>query len=263
MGGHGHEGVSTAANTFVKRREPGEPGSIPEVLGMFAAEVRFYREIAPVVGVRVPACHRAEINPDGSTEIVLEDLSSWDPGADPVEAVRMLKDLHERWAGQAAERWPWLRPVGAAADLIGALYDKVWREMPARLDVSAPVRNLGDHLVGRVATLAVPAGALTLVHGDAATRNFRTGHDGPALLDWEDVSAAPGIGDVAMLLVSSTPPDRWDEVLAAYGTSVGLREALVDGVVQELFSLDDDAEGSDEAIGRAARLDEAARRLGS
>ncbi len=29
---------------------------------MFVAEVRFYREIAPVVGVRVPACLLAEVN---------------------------------------------------------------------------------------------------------------------------------------------------------------------------------------------------------
>ena len=36
----------------VKRREPAVPGSIPAVLKMFESEVRFYREIAPLVGVR-------------------------------------------------------------------------------------------------------------------------------------------------------------------------------------------------------------------
>ena len=36
----------------VKRREPAAAGSIPAVLKMFESEVRFYREIAPVVGVR-------------------------------------------------------------------------------------------------------------------------------------------------------------------------------------------------------------------
>ena len=49
---------------------------------MFESEVRFYREIAPVVGVRVPACYQAEENEDG-TLLVLEDLSDWTPGAEP------------------------------------------------------------------------------------------------------------------------------------------------------------------------------------
>lgn len=33
---------------------------------MFESEVRFYREIAPYVGVRVPECYRAEAGPDGT-----------------------------------------------------------------------------------------------------------------------------------------------------------------------------------------------------
>ena len=56
---------------FVKRRGPPLPGSIPDVLGMFTAEVRFYREIAPQVGVRVPECYEASAGPEG-TLLVLE-----------------------------------------------------------------------------------------------------------------------------------------------------------------------------------------------
>lgn len=41
------------------------------------------------------------------------------------------------------------------------------------------------------------AGPLTLVHGDASVQNMRTGPGGEvALLDWEDVSAAPGVLDL-------------------------------------------------------------------
>ena len=61
---------------FVKRRTPAVPGSIPDVLGMFTGEVRFYREIAPLPGVRVPACYTAE-DTAGGTLLVLEDLSGW------------------------------------------------------------------------------------------------------------------------------------------------------------------------------------------
>jgi hypothetical protein len=41
-----------AMRTFVKRRDVAAPGSIPDVLDMFRSEVRFYREVAPVIGVR-------------------------------------------------------------------------------------------------------------------------------------------------------------------------------------------------------------------
>jgi hypothetical protein len=82
----------------VKRRSWPEPGSIPDVLDMFRCEVRFYREIAPVVGVRVPACYQAEETAEG-TLLVLEDLSAWQPGADPAVAARVLYGLHRRLGG--------------------------------------------------------------------------------------------------------------------------------------------------------------------
>ncbi len=102
---------------FVKRRPPAAPGSIPAVLGMFTGEVRFYREIAPLLGVRVPACYTAEDTADG-TLLVLEDLSAWTPGADPARAARVLSGMHHRWSGAGPVRWPWLRPIGAAIDLV-------------------------------------------------------------------------------------------------------------------------------------------------
>jgi len=61
---------------FEKHRDRAPEGSIPDVLDMFASEVRFYREVAPVVGVRVPQRFAAEASPNG-TRLVLEDLSTW------------------------------------------------------------------------------------------------------------------------------------------------------------------------------------------
>ena len=46
------------------------------------------------------------------------------------------------------------------------------------------------------------------------------------LLDWEDVSAAPAALDLAWLLVSSVDPEKWDDVIAAYGSADGLADAL-------------------------------------
>jgi len=103
-----HSGHYVAGMVHMKRRPLPVPGSIPDVLGMFECEVQFYREVAPVVGVRVPGCRRAESSAVG-TLLELEDLSGWDAGADPIAAAGVLALLHATWEGVAYGRWPWLR----------------------------------------------------------------------------------------------------------------------------------------------------------
>jgi Phosphotransferase enzyme family len=249
---------------FVKRRPPAVPGSIPDVLGMFTGEVRFYREIAPLLGVRVPACYTAEDNADG-TLLVLEDLSGWAPGADPAKAARVLSGMHHRWSGAGPVRWPWLRPVGAAIDLVEELYGQTWPHLAQRGDLPRSVAAFSEALLGRVTDAEraiLDAGPLTIIHGDAQARNMRTGPAGEvALLDWEDVSAAPGLLDLAWLLTSSTDPDRWDEVIDAYGPAAGLHHALPAVIVQGLLSMTGEPPGSPEARAWTARLDEACSRL--
>lgn len=223
---------------------------------MFAAEVRFYREIAPFVGVRVPACFRAENGPDG-TLLELEDLSAWSPGADPVDLARTLADLHARFRGRAGTRWPWLRRPGAAADLIAALYDSTWPALADHPGLTPRVRAAGAQLVGAAAAWPGPSGPPTLCHGDASLRNVRTGPDGEiALLDWEDVNIDDGVTDLAWLLVSSVEPGQWAQVKAAYGSPGGLADAWPDAIVQGLLSLADDPSGPG-AQGWCDRLDAA------
>ena len=219
-----------------------------------------------MAGVRVPACYRAEETGEG-TVLVLEDLSAWRPGADPAAAARVLSGLHREWEGRAGSRWPWLRPVGAAADLVQDLFDRTWPRLAARGDLTPPVAALGARLVGRVIeaeSTVGRAGPATLVHGDAATRNMRTGPGGEvALLDWEDVSAAPGILDLAWLLVSSVAPAAWDEVIAAYGPARELADVLPAVIAQGLLSLHDTPAGSAEASAWISRLEAAGTRLGT
>lgn len=252
--------------TFLKRRELPEPGSIPEVLDIFRCEVRFYQQIAPVIGVRVPACYRA-VASAGGTELVLEDLSDWRPGADPVEAALVLRELHQRWENRAHLRWPWLRRAGAAADLVEALLASRWPYLAERGELPPKVAELGARLAGagRVVQAIVDAGAAgprTLVHGDAADQNLRTSSSGEIVLfDWEDVGASPGVDDLGWLLLSSVEPARWDEVIGAYGSGSGLVEVLPSGVVQGLLTLDGVPPGSDLAHRWIGRLEAAADRL--
>ncbi len=247
--------------TFEKRREPAKAGSIPEALDMFRAEVRFYREIAPVVGVRVPVCIEAEDTDEG-TRLLLEDLSSWTPGADPVHLARELAALHRRWEGQALDRWPWLRRVGAAADLVASLFEEVWPRLRRRSDLTPEAASLGERAIGRVEELAAAgatAGRCTLCHGDVTFNNVFTAPDGEiAFTDWEDVGWAPGVTDLAWLLVSSVTPGRWDEVVQAYGPAQGLTLELPAAGVQGLLTLADLPEGGVEAQGWVERLTAAA-----
>ena len=250
--------------TFEKRREPAKAGSIPEALDMFRAEVRFYREIAPVVGVRVPVCIEAEDTSEG-TRLLLEDLSSWTPGADPVPMARELAALHRRWEGHALDRWPWLRGKGAAADLISSLFEEVWPRLRSRSDLTPEAASLGTRAIGGVEDLEAAGAAAqpcTLCHGDASFNNVFTGPGGEiAFTDWEDVGWAPGVTDLAWLLVSSVPPGRWDEVIRAYGPARGLNLELPAAGMQGLLTLGDLPEGGVEARGWVERLTEAARRL--
>lgn len=248
---------------FVKQRQWAPTGSIPAVLGMFESEVRFYKEIAPVVGVRVPACIEAIQDEDG-TLLRLEDLSSWSDGADPMAVAGELRQMHGRWEGTARDRWPWLRLPGTAADLIGSAYDRTWPQIADRQDLHPRVRSLGESLVGRVEAAEHAegtAGPLTLCHGDTSVSNLATGPSGEiAFLDWEDVRWAAGVTDLAWLLVSSVAPALWDDVINVYG------DAEVDAVLpsvaaQGLFALNELPEGSPEALQWIDRLSEAGRRL--
>jgi len=218
-----------------------------------------------VVGVRVPECYRAETTDDG-TLLELEDLSSWQPGADPASAAEVLARLHERWPSETLLRWPWLRQPGAAVDLVETLYDQTWPLIAGRTELESRARDLGERLVGRVAaaeSTASAAGPLALTHGDASAQNMRTSPASEvALLDWEDVGIAPGVSDLAWLLVSSVEPDRWDEVIAAYGNAGHLDEVLPATAVQGLLSMSDTAAGSTESEAWATRLRSAAARIG-
>ncbi len=232
---------------------------------MFEHELRFYREVAPEVGTRVPECYEAVETGQGF-RLVLEDLSSWVEGGDPVNVAAVLKDMHARWAGVAGRRWLWLNRDGRGASAIGKLYNRVWSGMHERPDLTPAVRGLGDRFVGQVTALELgeaSAPRRTLIHGDASLRNTRTSPDGViALVDWEDVRSANGCVDLTWLLVSSVEPERWDDVIFAYGADVSeFKAALPNAATQGILSLGDCEAGSQEAMRWVARIEAAAGRL--
>jgi hypothetical protein len=97
-----------AVSHYVKRRNPPAPGSITAALDSFRAEVRFYREIAPVVGVRVPEW--GSVMTAYGTAAGLAD-------ALPAITVQGLLSLADTDAG-SAQATAWIRRFDAAADLM-------------------------------------------------------------------------------------------------------------------------------------------------
>ena len=231
---------------------------------MFASEVRFYREVAPVVGVRVPKCFASEASPN-DTRLVLEDLSAWSPFADPRAVAAELARLHRRWEGDAMRRWPWLKRSGLGAELIGDLFDRTWPQVAARTDLMPEVRALGEALVGHVEAAELAegtAGPPTLCHGDASLKNAFSSPSGEiAFVDWEDVRCGAGVTDLAWLLVSSVAPTEWDGVIDAYGPTPRLNDVLPSAAAQGLLSFADVAEGTPDAAGWVDRLATTSRRL--
>ena len=250
--------------SYLKRRDPAPSGSIPDRLQMFGREVRFYREVAPSIGIRVPGCLRAEEYDDGSTFLALEDLSDWRPGVDAASGAALLGSLHLRWGIAAAVgKWPWL-PREDVSELVDDLFAASWPTIRERGDMTSDARTLGDSLVGRVTEaerLAESAGPWALVHGDASCDNMRTSPAGEiALLDWEDFGVGPGVCDLAWFLVSSVDPRDWDAAIRSYTGAGVLGHALPAAAVQGLLALASEDEGSPDAAAWIARLAEARRR---
>ncbi len=233
---------------------------------MFERELRFYREVAPKVGVRVPGCFQAEETESGY-RLVLEDLSTWREGADPVRVATLLAGLHRRWERRAERQWPWLkRSAAGSAGAIGRLYDDVWASLRERPDITSAVFDVGRRYVGRVAELERDEAAfepLTLIHGDVSSRNLRSSGMGEiALVDWEDVRLASGATDLTWHLVSSVEPPLWDAVLEAYGSDEAEIEcALPHALAQAILTFSESEPGSTAAMAWMERLEEAARRM--
>ena len=145
------------------------------------------------------------------------------------------------------------------------LFSQTWALLRVREDLPSSVAALGEALSEQVTDAEhaiAAAGPPTLVHGDASTLNMRTSPDGEvALVDWEDVSAVPGVVNLAWMLTSSVDPARWDEVIAAYRQADGLARVLPATVVQGLLSLADTPAASAAAMDWISRLDAAASRM--
>lgn len=208
----------------------------PTVIGKFAAaddnsrntglalrcyeiEVRFYEEVASLVGARVPACYGAAVDPaTGWFTLVLEDIAGAEQGdqlagCDGGTAALLLGEIalvHAPcWESPRLEGREWLaRSSPESSRVTGQLLAGV---LPGFLErygdrLSKEHRAVCERVVGDAGSLLVErSGPRTVTHGDFRLDNVLFPLDGgrPAIVDWQTALYAPAAGDVAYLLGGS------------------------------------------------------------
>lgn len=188
---------------------------------MYAREAHFYRDIAPALTLRVPACiWSTSDEQSGDAVLVLEDLGSLAraeqlEGVDPDRAdlaVQRLAAVHAQWwDSDRLGELGWLQPLGrwSGDRLVDTCRDR-WGAFAHMYQdcVPAPTAELGkllDDLDDALTTLA--SAPTTLLHGDFRADNIffdgSSGEPAVAVIDWQLCCRGRGASDVAYLLCQS------------------------------------------------------------
>jgi len=191
--------------------------STAAMLGLYAKEVHFYRELAARIDVRCPQVFAAELTDDGATFVLLlEDLGPARGGnqldgcsfADAQAAVCQAAALHApTWGVASLGAAAWLQPVPGLTDRICEMYPAahaIFRERYDGLlapDLMAVCDALCDHAAGYYRRNP-PQRAVC--HGDFRLDNMlfdtRGGRDPIAVVDWQTAAWDCPIKDLGYFL---------------------------------------------------------------
>jgi hypothetical protein len=259
--GEGMLGDSVRYALTYDREEPGAPASLVGKFacadpvsratgadyGLYLKEVRFYQEIADAVAIRTPRAYVAEIDEATSDFVLLlEDLTPARQGnqltgcslADAEMVIDQAAALHgPLWGDPSLAERAWLTG-GADMTAHAAAFPEFLRMFRERYD---------DMLEPEIMRVCADAVALveryyalpdrpppTVQHLDFRLDNMlfepRGGVDPLAVLDWQSVTAGPGVLDVAYFIGAGLPAevrreherallDRWLEGLARFGVT--------------------------------------------
>jgi aminoglycoside phosphotransferase (APT) family kinase protein len=186
------------------------------MLGLYAKEVRFYRDLAPQLPIRTPRTLAAEMAEDGTSFVLLfEDLGPARGGnqlagctiEDARAAIRQAAALHApSWHNPAILGLDWLQPNPAAAAQVKALYPRaqaVFRER-YRDQLEPAFMALCEALAEHTATTDRHHEATSLVHGDFRLDNvlfdIKGGAEEVAVLDWQTLTIGNGLTDIGYFL---------------------------------------------------------------
>lgn len=186
------------------------------MLGLYAKEVRFYRDLAPQLPIRTPRTFAADMAEDGTSFVLLfEDLGPARGGnqlagctiEDARAVIRQAAALHApSWHNPAILDLAWLQPDPAAAAQVKALYPRAQAVFSDRYrdalepEFMALCEALAEHTA---ATDRTPE-KVSLVHGDFRLDNvlfdIKGGTEGVAVLDWQTLTIGNGLTDIGYFL---------------------------------------------------------------
>jgi len=186
------------------------------MLGLYAKEVHFYRDLAPQLPIRTPQTLFADMAEDGASFCLLfEDLGPARGGnqiagctiADARAVVEQAAALHApSWHNPAMLDADWLQPDPAAADKVKALYPQaqaIFRER-YRDTLEPEYMALCEALAEVTATKDRAAEKTSLVHGDFRLDNvlfdIKGGAEPVAVLDWQTLTIGNGLTDIGYFL---------------------------------------------------------------
>jgi aminoglycoside phosphotransferase (APT) family kinase protein len=192
------------------------------VLSMYKREVAFFRELAALSPIRVPACHHAAVDDESRFLLVMEDLGEHrvvdqvlGMGLDDARAaVDGLARWHATWWGKAEA----LAEAGVTLSLADPIYpaivpmvfDEGWdKVIAAGIDVPDPIRAVREGfnaaLPGLLADLA--QAPTTVIHGDYRADNLVFCPDGSvAAFDFQLIGTGSGSYDLAYFVTQSLEP---------------------------------------------------------
>jgi aminoglycoside phosphotransferase (APT) family kinase protein len=208
----------------------GPAGDVPDALcvkGYFSegsrsfaslgqVEVRFYRELAPHLGLRVPRAVHAGIDPESGHGMVLMNdlvatgarfLTALSPYSvdDVARTLEQLARLHTAQVPQRNGADDWLAP--RFRGYLAAVTEERLQELldDGRAAAFAPENRSAARLREAFTALVACAdtGPTCLIHGDAHAGNlYLDADDQPGLVDWQLVQRGPWQLDVAYHLVA-------------------------------------------------------------
>jgi hypothetical protein len=196
-------------------------------IGTYEKEARFYRDLAHLVDMRIPRCHRVELDEGSRLSVLLmDDLApavqgDQIAGCSVEEAARVVDQmpgLHAPlWGDPSLGEVGWLSvpsPDGATA--VAGFYQSLWPGFCERYAgrLSDEVCEIGTRFGRSLASWAArrAEGPLTLVHGDLRLDNvlFGPGADGApqvTVVDWQTPAIGIGTDDLSYFLGAGLPPD--------------------------------------------------------
>ena len=193
---------------------------------LYLREIAFYREMAATVAIRTPRAFAAMIDPaTDDFVLLLADLAPARQGdqlagcsiADAVLAMTQAAALHApHWGDAALERIDWLavRPatLGAMVDAMLPTIIALFRERFAGMlapEHLAMVERLPAALAAMRGNRSAP---VTVIHADYRLDNMmfdvNNGTAPMATLDWQTVTAGPGLTDIAYFLSAGISPTQ-------------------------------------------------------